>query len=85
MSKQLLKFSATWCQPCKMVGPIAEEVSNELGIELITYDVDDDNAGEQAVKYGVRGVPTLIYLEDGQVKWTSVGAVSKTQLLAKFG
>jgi thioredoxin 1 len=67
--KQLLKFSASWCGPCKSLAANFKYV--DLGdVELKEIDVDENT--EQAQKYGIRGVPTLILLEDGvEVKRTS--------------
>lgn len=66
--KKLLKFKAVWCGPCKTLSNIMEGV--DLGVEVVEVDVDEDM--EMAVKYNIRGVPTLVLLDDGiEVKRTS--------------
>lgn len=66
--KELLKFQATWCGPCKSLSKIMEGA--DLGIFVKEIDIDEDTA--MTVKYQIRGVPTLILLEDGkEVKRTS--------------
>ena len=66
--RQLLKFKAVWCAPCKTLSNIMEGV--DLGVDVVEIDVDENT--EMAVKYGVRGVPTLVLLHDGiEMKRTS--------------
>lgn len=66
--RKLLKFKAVWCGPCKTLSNIMEGA--DLGVEVVEIDVDEDT--ESAVKYNIRGVPTLILVEDGvEMKRTS--------------
>lgn len=66
--KQLLKFKAAWCGPCKSLSNIMEGV--DFGVEIKDVDIDDDS--ETAIKYNIRGVPTLVLLDDGkEIKRTS--------------
>lgn len=60
--KQLLKFKAAWCGPCKSLSNIMEGV--DFGVEIKDVDIDDDS--ETAIKYNIRGVPTLVLLDDGK-------------------
>jgi thioredoxin 1 len=67
--KKILYFSAEWCGPCKQLGPTMEGLRNQINYTKI--DVDQDQ--ESAIKYGVRNIPTLILLENGEVKNKLVG------------
>ena len=77
----LVDFWAEWCGPCKMIGPILEELSTELGekIKIVKLDVDSNN--QTAMKFSIRSIPTLIIIQDGSVKAQHIGAASKAQLL----
>ena len=67
--KKILYFSAEWCGPCQQLGPTMEGLSDQ--ISYIKIDVDQDQ--DSAIKYGVRNIPTLILLENGEVKNKLVG------------
>lgn len=76
----LVDFWAEWCGPCKMIAPILDEIAEELDgkLKVVKMNVDDNN--ETPAKHGVRGIPTLLMFEKGEVKATKVGALSKAQL-----
>ena len=76
----LIDFWAEWCGPCKMIGPILEELSLELEDKIKIVKVDVDKNGETAVKYSIRSIPTLIIINAGEVKAQHIGAASKAQL-----
>jgi len=76
MSKKVLKFAASWCQPCKMLSKTIEGMTIETPIEEV--DIDDNQ--ELAVEYKVRGVPTLVMLDDDKEVKRITGALSSTQL-----
>ena len=76
MSKKVLKFSASWCQPFKMLSKTIEGMTIETPIEEV--DIDDNQ--ELAVEYKVRGVPTLVMLDDDKEVKRITGALSSTQL-----
>jgi len=76
----LVDFWAEWCGPCKMIGPILEELSQELEGKIKIVKVDVDKNGETAVKYSIRSIPTLIIINAGEVKAQHIGAASKAQL-----
>ena len=73
-------FWAEWCGPCKMIAPVLEELASEYGEKLKICKMDVDANPETAPKYGIRGIPTLILFNNGDVAGTKVGALSKSQL-----
>ncbi|MFP5441575.1 MAG: thioredoxin TrxA [Gammaproteobacteria bacterium] len=78
----LVDFWAEWCGPCKMIAPVLDEVSKEYQGRVKVCKVNVDDHGALAAKYGVRGIPTLLLLKNGNVEATKVGALSKSQLAA---
>ena len=81
----LVDFWAEWCGPCKMIGPIIDQLSTELGDAAKVGKVNVDDARELAVKYNVRSIPLLLFFKNGEVKDQIVGAsVTKDQLKAKL-
>lgn len=81
----LVDFWAEWCGPCKMIGPILDQVATELDGQAKVGKVNVDDAHELAVKYNVRGVPLLLFFKNGEVKDQIVGAnITKDQLKTKL-
>lgn len=78
----LVDFWAEWCGPCKMIGPIVEEIAKDYQGKLSVVKVNVDDNNETPAKYGVRGIPSLLIFKDGNVVGTKVGALSKSQLAA---
>ncbi len=76
----LLDFWAEWCGPCKMIGPLLVEISEEYSdkIKIVKLNVDENN--NTAIQYAVRSIPTLILFKDGQVQAQHIGAAAKGQL-----
>ena len=76
----LLDFWAEWCGPCKMIGPILEELSEEYAetVKIIKLNIDENN--NTAIKYSVRSIPTLILFKDAKVQAQHIGSASKAQL-----
>jgi thioredoxin 1 len=76
MTKRVLRFTASWCQPCKMLARTLEEVNTVVPIEVVDIDVHS----EVATDYGIRGVPTLVML-DGNIEMKRIsGTVIKKDL-----
>ena len=77
----LVDFTAEWCGPCKMQGPILKEVSGEINNKARIVKIDIDRNPQVASQYQVRGVPTLILFKNGQPVWRQSGVAGKQQLL----
>lgn len=81
----LVDFSATWCGPCKMQGPILEELASEVDYQI--YNIDVDESEDIAGQYNVNAVPSLMIFKDGVLKDTLVGFHSREAIeekMAKF-
>lgn len=78
----LVDFFATWCQPCKMMHPVLEQVKTVLGDKIRIIKVDVDKHRQAAGQYQVQSVPTLMLMRGGQVLWRQSGAMPKADLLA---
>tara|TARA_B100002052_G_C15694032_1_gene512005 strand:+ start:487 stop:807 length:321 start_codon:yes stop_codon:yes gene_type:complete len=76
----LVDFWAEWCGPCKMIGPILEELEDEMSGKVKVVKVDVDNNNQVAMKFAIRSIPTLILVKDGAVIAQHIGAASKAQL-----
>ncbi len=76
----LVDFYADWCGPCKVIGPIVEELANEYDGKIDVRKVNVDDNAELTRQLGIRGIPTLILFKDGQPAETVVGVVSKSVL-----
>ena len=80
----VVDFWAEWCGPCKMVGPIIDELHNEMGEKASIGKVDVDKNPETSFKYGVRSIPTILILKNGEVVDKHVGVTTKQALLDKI-
>ena len=80
----VLDFHATWCQPCKQIAPILDELAGEYGDQVKIGKVDIDAAPELAVQFGVTGVPTLVFLKGGETTDRLVGAHAKPVIEEKI-
>ena len=76
----LLDFFATWCGPCRMVGPVIEEIAEE-NEDIIVGKVDVDKESELATRFQVYSIPTLVVMKDGKIVTQQTGAKSKDQIL----
>jgi len=80
----VIDFWAEWCGPCRMVGPSVEEISKEYEGRAIVGKVNVDNNPELSAKFGIRNIPTILFLKNGEIADKSVGAVPKSQLVDKL-
>ncbi len=76
----MVDFWAEWCGPCKMVGPVVEELSKEYAGKIKIGKMDVDKNPGTPAKFGIRSIPTLILFKDGEVAQTIVGAQPKSYL-----
>ena len=78
----LVDFWAEWCGPCKQLEPILEEISNEMGDQVIFTKHNIDEQPNMPTKYGVRSIPTMLIFKGGELKATKVGATTKSNILS---
>jgi thioredoxin 1 len=79
----ILDLWAEWCGPCRMVGPIVDEIGEEYKDQIIVGKLDVDNNPSITAKYGIRNIPTILFLKKGEVVDKQVGAVPKQALVEK--
>ena len=80
----LVDFWATWCGPCRTVGPIVDELATELEGRAVVGKVNVDSNSDTPLTYGIRSIPTLLIFKNGDIVDKLVGAVPKSQLLEKL-
>ncbi|MBW5803066.1 thioredoxin TrxA [Coxiella endosymbiont of Ornithodoros amblus] len=78
----LVDFWAEWCQPCKMISPLVEEIAKEYDGRVKVFKLNVDENAQTPIKYGVRGIPSLLIFRKGEVVDRKVGALNKSQLAA---
>ena len=78
----VVDFTATWCGPCKAIGPVLEEIANELGGQVQICKVNIDDNRDLAVELGIQSIPTLQFYKDGEKKSEQVGLASKGDMIA---
>ena len=77
----LVDFWAEWCGPCKALSPVLDEIATEMNGQANIVKVNVDQASDLAQKFGIRGIPTLIFFKNGEVKSTLVGNQPKAEIV----
>jgi thioredoxin 1 len=80
----LVDFSAVWCQPCKMLDPVVKQLAGEWDGKVKVVKIDADENPNLVMKYGVMGIPTLLFIKGGEVKERVTGFMPKEKLIARF-
>jgi thioredoxin 1 len=80
----LVDFWAEWCGPCKMIGPIVEELAGDYDGKAVVAKLNVDENPQTAAKFGIRSIPTLLVFKNGQIVDKQVGAVPKSVLSQKL-
>jgi thioredoxin 1 len=80
----MVDFWAEWCGPCRMIAPFVEEMSKEFEGKALVVKCDVDNSPGISTKFGIRNIPTVLFFKDGKVADKQIGAVPKTNFVAKL-
>jgi thioredoxin 1 len=80
----LVDFWAEWCGPCRMVGPVVEELAKEFEGKAVVGKVDVDSNPEISMKFGIRNIPALLFFKGGEIVDKQIGAVPKSVLAQKL-
>lgn len=80
----VVDFWAEWCGPCRMVGPIVDELATEYEGKVIIGKIDVDNNDDVVSQFGIRNIPTILFFKDGVVVDKQVGAAPKATFVAKI-
>lgn len=80
----MIDFWAEWCGPCRMVSPLVEELAKEYGDQVAIGKMDVDEHTDTPSKYGIRNIPTILFIKDGEVVDKQVGAAPKNVLEEKI-
>ena len=80
----VIDFWAEWCGPCRMVGPIIEQLGEEYKDKIVVGKLDVDNNNEATAKYGIRNIPTVLFIKNGEVVDKVVGAGPKSTFSSKI-
>ncbi|WP_104698094.1 MULTISPECIES: thioredoxin [unclassified Helicobacter] len=80
----VVDFWAPWCGPCRMLAPVIDELANEYDGKVAICKVNTDEQDELSAKYGIRSIPTILFMKDGQIVDQVIGATSKQSLKDKI-
>ena len=80
----VIDFWATWCGPCRAIAPIIEELANEYDGKIVVGKCDVEENDDLAMEFGIRNIPTILFIKDGVVVDKHVGASTKSKLQEKF-
>ena len=80
----VVDFWAEWCGPCKMLGPVLDEIAVEKGDAVKVVKVNVDEEPELAVEYGIRNIPALFFFKDGELKDKALGVQSKSEIIKRL-
>jgi thioredoxin 1 len=76
----VVDFWAPWCTPCRMVAPVLDKIATEYAGKLVVAKVNTDESSEYAMKYGVQGIPTMLFIAGGKVVHRQVGALPEANI-----
>jgi thioredoxin 1 len=78
----VVDFWAEWCGPCKQIGPVLEEISDEMKDQVVIAKHNIDQEPNTPTKFGIKGIPTMLLFKGGELKATKVGATTKTNIIS---
>ena len=78
----VVDFWAEWCGPCKQIGPVLEEISDEMKDQVVIAKHNIDQEPNTPTKYGIKGIPTKLLFKEGELKATKVGATTKSNIVS---
>ena len=78
----VVDFWAEWCGPCKQIGPVLEEISDEMKDQIVIAKHNIDQEPNTPTKYGIKGIPTMLLFKGGELKATKVGATTKSNIVS---